>query len=373
MDEVPQQPSQPQPSQPHADHPAGARRQKRRLMLGVAALYAASLAAACVLVLQGRTARNEALMAEGGGKTGGGLFNRLGSKSSDTVGWVSIRGPIMSSESGRPWEHGAEQWARRIEQLADTKGVKAIVLDINSPGGSVGAVQEIYSRIQRVKKEKHIPFVALFGDVAASGGYYIAASADKIVAEPGTITGSIGVVSGKISFGKSIGMIGVTAGQVGVGKNALMNSGVTPYTPEQWASLNAQVDAIYADFLKKVSDGRKLPLAKVQEIARGRVWTGADASERGLVDKLGGFWTAVDLSKKLAGIAPSDRVVFELYPRQKGFFDAMDEFFSGPSDEVRAVENFTTLMNAPIVHQAVTAVRAAPRGDIEMRATNLPQ
>jgi protease-4 len=210
------------------------------------------------------------------------------------------------------------------------------------------------------------------GSVAASGGYYISTSADKIVAEPGTITGSIGVFTGKVSIGKSLGMIGVTADQVSVGTNTLMNSDITPYSPEQWAALNAQADGIYADFKQKVATGRKLPLDKVEEIARGRVWTGADANARGLVDQLGGFWTAADTAKKLAHIAPSERVVFEIYPRQKNFFQALGEAFTGSSDEMHAVENFTTLMNAPVMHEAVTAVKSAPRSAIELRATNLP-
>jgi protease-4 len=210
------------------------------------------------------------------------------------------------------------------------------------------------------------------GNVAASGGYYISLSADKIVAEPGTITGSIGVLTGKVAIGKSLGMIGVGTDQIGVGKNALMNSGITPYTPEQWAAVNAQADAVYQDFTQKVADGRKLPLAKVQDIARGRVWSGADANARGLVDTLGGFWTAVDLAKKRARIAASQRVVFERYPRQKSFFEALNNFFGGPSEEVSAIERFTTLMNTPIMREAVTAVKSAPRADVELRATNLP-
>jgi protease-4 len=148
---------------------------------------------------------------------------------------------------------------------------------------------------------------------------------------------------------------------------------MTPYTPEQWAAVNAEADAIYADFTKKVADGRKLPLAKVQEIARGRVWSGADANARGLVDQLGGFWTAVDLAKKQARIAASEPVVFERYPRRKSFFQAMDEFFGGPSEEVQAVENFTTLMNSPFAREATTAVKSAPRAGVELRVVNLPR
>jgi len=103
------------------------------------------------------------------------------------------------------------------------------------------------------------------------------------------------------------------------------------------------------------------------------VWSGADANARGLVDNLGGFWTAVDLAKKQAHIAASERVGFERYPRHKGFFQAVDEFFGGPSEEVRALQNFTTLMNSPFVRDAATAVKSAPRSGVELRVTNLPR
>ena len=181
MDPIPENPGA--PLEPHQLSP---RRIKRRLIAALIVLHAASILAAVFLVVKSK--------GDGPKGRGGSAKSLLNLKPKDTVGWVSIRGPIMASESGKPWERGAEQWARRIEQLAETKGVKAIVLDINSPGGSVGAVQEIYMRIQRVKKEKKIPFVALFGDVSASGGYYLGAACDKIVAHPGTITGSIGVI-----------------------------------------------------------------------------------------------------------------------------------------------------------------------------------
>lgn len=262
--------------------------------------------------------------------------------------------------------------ARAIRQATRDKDIRAIVLRVDSPGGSVTASDQILDAVKKAQAAGK-PVVVSMGGVAASGGYYIATSADKIVAEPGTITGSIGVFTGKITFGKSLGLIGVKAEQIGVGKNALINSDVTPFTPEQMAALNAQADGIYADFKQKVATGRKLPLDKVEELARGRVWTGADANARGLVDQLGGLWTATDLAKKLAGIAPSDRVVFEIYPRQKNFFESLGEVFAGSSDEMQAVENFTTLMNAPMMRQAVTAVKSAPRSAIELRAVNLPQ
>jgi protease-4 len=262
--------------------------------------------------------------------------------------------------------------ARAIRDATNDKDIKAILLRVDSPGGSVTASDQILDAVKKAQAAGK-PVVVSMGGVAASGGYYIATSADKIVAEPGTITGSIGVLTGKVSVGKSLGMIGVGTDQVGVGKNALMNSDIVPYTPDQLTSLNAQADAIYADFTQKVASGRKLPLAKVQEIARGRVWTGADANARGLVDQLGGFWTAVDQVKKLSGIPADQRVTFERYPRHKSVFDAVDEFLGGSQDDVRALSDFGVLMNAPGVRQAVTAVKSAPRAAIELRATNLPQ
>ncbi|MGA7712216.1 MAG: signal peptide peptidase SppA [Rhizomicrobium sp.] len=261
--------------------------------------------------------------------------------------------------------------ARAIRQATRDKDIKAIILRVDSGGGSVTASDQILDAVKKAQAAGK-PVVVSMGGVAASGGYYIATSADKIVAEPGTITGSIGVFTGKVSIGKSLNLIGVTADQVGVGKNALMNSSITPYSPDQWEAVKAQADGIYADFKQKVAAGRKLPLDKVEDIARGRVWSGADASERGLVDQLGGFWTAADLAKKLAHIAPADRVVFEVYPRQKGFLESLGELFSGSSDEMQAMATFTKLMNAPWAQEAVTAVKSAPRSARELRATNLP-
>src|SRR5262249_28034089 len=145
------------------------------------------------------------------------------------------------------------------------------------------------------------PVVVSMGSLAASGGYYVSLAADRVVAQPGTLTGSIGVLWGKVAVGKSLEMGGLEARGLGVGKNALFLSGITPWNNEQLGQVNRQADLVYADFTLKVSEGRKLPLSRVLEIARGRVWTGADAKERGLVDELGGFWTAVDDAKKLGG------------------------------------------------------------------------
>ena len=311
-----------------------------------------------------------------------GQYSRIRSETmrdsaSPHVALVEAAGEIVNGSAGGDMFGdnsviASDDMAHAIREATKDKTIKAIILRVDSPGGSVTASDQILDAVKKAQAAGK-PVIVSMGAVAASGGYYISATADKIVAEPGTITGSIGVLTGKVTIGKSLASIGVGIDQVGVGKNALMNSGMTPYTPEQLAAVNAEADAIYADFTKKVADGRKLPLAKVQDIARGRVWSGADASTRGLVDQLGGFWTAVDLAKQKAGIAASQRVVFDRYPHRKTFFDAVGQAFGGSSDEVRAIENFTELMNAPFVREAVTAVKSAPRADVEMRATNLPQ
>jgi protease IV len=281
-----------------------------------------------------------------------------------------VEGSASSGPFGGDSVIASDDMARAIRQATSDKDIKAIVLRVDSPGGSVTASDQILDAVKKAQAAGK-PVVVSMGTVAASGGYYISLSADKIVAEPGTITGSIGVFTGKVSINNTLGLIGVKSELVGVGKNALMQSELQPYTPEQWAAVNAQADAIYADFTKKVADGRKLPLAKVQDVARGRVWSGADAASRGLVDKLGGFWVAADQAKKLAGIPQSDRVVFEMYPRQKSLPEQIEDFFGG-SDEVEAVANFNTLMHAPVVTRTVRAVKSAPHG-VELRAVNLPE
>jgi protease-4 len=193
------------------------------------------------------------------------------------------------------------------------------------------------------------------------------------VAEPGTITGSIGVLTGKVSFGKSLNLIGVSADEIGVGKNALMGSTISPYTDEQWANLNHQADVIYADFTSKVAAGRKLPLAKVQEIAKGRVWSGADAKDRGLVDQMGGFWTAVADAQKLAGLPQTKgTVAFKRYPQSKGFFAALGSAFDGTAAGVRAMQGLAAIENLPVARAVLAAAAVSQRDDLELRATDLP-
>ena len=276
-------------------HPPGPRRVKRRLIGALLALHAVSLLAAVALIVRTR--------ADGPKKDGISGKSLLNLSPKDTVGWVSIRGPIMASESGKPWERGAEQWARRIEQLADTKGVKAIVLDINSPGGSVGAVQEIYSRILRVKeKHKDLKFVALFGDVAASGGYYLGAACDKIVAHPGTLTGSIGVIFSVSNMEGLFAKVGYKSDPIKSGKHKDIGSPARPMTLEERQILQTLIDDAYGQFVAAVAKGRGMTEEQVRPLADGRIYSGHQALDLKLVDQLGDSVDATKLAAELGGI-----------------------------------------------------------------------
>ncbi|MEJ1970560.1 MAG: signal peptide peptidase SppA [Rhizomicrobium sp.] len=294
------------------------------------------------------------------------------------IALIQAAGEIQDGTAGRGGLFGdsnviaGDDLSKAIRAAAADKDIKAIILRVDSPGGSVSASDQILHAVKMAQAAGK-PVVVSMAGLAASGGYYISLSANRIVAEPGTITGSIGVLTGKVSIDRSLALAGIGVDTVGVGRNALYNSEFQPYTPDQLAGLNREADAIYADFTAKVAAGRHLPLAKVLDIAKGRVWSGADALPRGLVDQLGGFWAATDAAKKLAGIAPDARVVFRFYPRQKGFFEAVGALFGGSSDAVRAAQGVVTLMNAAPVRALVGAVGELPRGGVEMRATGLPR
>jgi protease-4 len=164
--------------------------------------------------------------------------------------------------------------------------------------------------------------------------------------------------------------------QVAIGKNTLMDSPVQPFTPDQWTALNHEADVIYDDFLHKVSAGRNLPLAQVADVARGRVWTGADAKAHGLVNQLGSFWTAAGLAAQL-GKVPADRMQFRVYPRPKGFVEGLSRLFGGAQADMATgmatLSGVSALLNLAPVQNVTRAVGEAPRRGIELRAPDLSQ
>jgi protease IV len=262
-----------------------------------------------------------------------------------------------------------------ISQAARDKNIKAIVLRVDSPGGSVTASDQILHAVKKAQTAGK-PVVVSMGGVAASGGYYISLSANKIVAQPGTITGSIGVLTGKVSFGKTLELIGARAETVGVGKNTLMDSPLQPFTADQWANLNHQADVIYDDFTQKVAAGRKMPLAKVRDAARGRVWSGTDAKAHGLVDTLGGFWTAAQTAAGLASV-PADGMIFNIYPRPTGLLGRLGALSNGLEASLGMFGRIESLLHLPALEAVLGQVSSLPDGSpgsaIQLRATHLPR
>jgi protease-4 len=232
------------------------------------------------------------------------------------VALVYATGPIRLGRSGRgPLSGGAmgsDTIAGAIRAATADEQVRAIVLRVNSPGGSYVASDTIWREVVRARAAGK-PVVASMGDVAASGGYFISMAADAIVAQPGTITGSIGVLTGKAVISDLLGRIGVTTDSVNVGAHSAMSSNNRPFTEEEWAMVNRWLDHIYDDFTQKVADGRRLSRERVHELARGRVWTGADAREHGLVDEIGGLDRAAAIARIRAGLPAS--APLRSYPR----------------------------------------------------------
>ena len=209
---------------------------------------------------------------------------------------------------------GSQTLADALHKAVDDQDIAGIILRIDSPGGSYVAADAIWREVKRAK-EKGKPLVVSMAGVAASGGYFVAAPAAAIVAEPATITGSIGVFGGKFVIKDLLAKIGVTLDGVSSGANALIDSPSQDYTPEQWAILQADLDRIYGDFLDKVGQGRAMSKAAVRAIAKGQIWTGMAAKENGLVDRLGGMLTAVEILRPLAKIGADTPVSLEQYPK----------------------------------------------------------
>ena len=264
-----------------------------------------------------------------------------------------------------------DDFADAIRAATEDEEVRAILLRVDSPGGSAIASDQILDALNKAQAANK-PLIVSMGALAASGGYYISLGADRIIANPGTITGSIGVLWGKVAMGRSLDLLGVHGAELGVGENALFLSSLEPWSAEQLVEVDAQADAIYQDFIQKVSEGRDLTLEQVDEVARGRVWTGADALERGLVDELGGFWTAVDRAKEIVEINPDIEVAFRQYPRQRGFFERLESVFEISSTGIKALRVLDTLMSLDAVKAVLSVTREAPNGRAEMRAVGLP-
>ncbi len=237
-----------------------------------------------------------------------GSAGRLAAVPRGDVALVRVEGPISASGAGL-FGGGASspRITAQLQQAAERSSIRAVLVRIDSPGGSAAAAQEIYQEIQRVRSRGKPVYVSM-GDVAASGGYYVACAADRIYANPGTITGSIGVISANLDLSKLFGKIGIAPEVVKTGEFKDMGSGLRPMTERERQLMKQLLDSIYGQFIAAVAEGRHLPRERVRSLADGRVYTGEQAVKLELADELGGMRSALRAVARRAGIRGEPKV-----------------------------------------------------------------
>ena len=243
---------------------------------------------------------------------------------------------------------GSETIRKALDQVRERSAIKAVVLRVDSPGGSAQASDEIWREVDRLRAEK--PVVASLSDYAASGGYYVSVAANAIVAQPGTVTGSIGVYGGKLNVLGLYRKLGLNVETVSRGRHAEMLSPFKNFSDEEAERFQGSIQHVYRTFLQRVAGGREMKEADVDSVGQGRVWSGASAYERGLVDELGGLEKAVDAAKALAEIPADEDVTLEIYPKVERTFlqRVFEQLFEDDWEEsaLRHVPGLTALLEA---------------------------
>jgi protease-4 len=280
-----------------------------------------------------------------------------------TIALIQAEGDIVTGTAG----HGgalssgstiyADDLARAFYKAIDDKDVKAIVLRLNSPGGSDTASEEILSAV-RAARAAGKPVVVSMGEYGASGGYWISSDANEIVAEPSTLTGSIGVFGGKLAIGPALAKFGVDLRGLKVGGDyADSGSSQGAMSPSQTAAFGAWMDRIYNGFVARVAEGRKMTVQQVGDIAKGHVWTGAQAKSLGLVDYLGGFPQAVDRAKALAGIKGAAQL--KPFETSANPFAAIARLFGAGADSARLMAAASELSQDPDARALIESLHEA--------------
>ncbi len=249
-----------------------------------------------------------------------------------TIAYLTLNGIIDKGQSSNDFDGeyviGSQSVATDIAQIADLPNLKAVIVRINSPGGDYNASDEIYFALKQLKKEKNVPIIVSMGGYAASGGYFVALAGDKLIAEPLTVTGSIGVLGGKVELSKMWHKLGVEWETVQTGKNADILSFNKPFTLQEKQIFNESLDEIYDDFTKKVLENRHLTLS-IDKVARGRVWLGWQALRLGLVDDIGGYYDALNTAIEMAHINPKEEIAVVEYPKSKDLSEKISELLLG--------------------------------------------
>jgi protease IV len=243
-------------------------------------------------------------------------------------------GTIVSGKSGFDPVNGAvvgsETMVEQIKRVRDDDSIKAIVLRVDSPGGSSIASDVIWRELMITRDTRPSrPLVVSMGDLAASGGYYIAMPGHVIVAQPGTLTGSIGIFTGKFVVTGTMDKIGVRTETVQSGRNATTNSPFHQFSPEQRAKVLDYMQGFYENFVEKAAESRRTTPERIDAVAQGRVWTGQQARQHGLVDELGGLNDAIEIAKQRAQIPADEDVDVVVYPARRSIYDLLTEQFGG--------------------------------------------
>jgi protease-4 len=251
----------------------------------------------------------------------------LGLNRGPRIAVIYAVGAIVNGDSGYDPLNGAVAGSATlvdsIRQARKDASIRAIVLRIDSPGGSATASDAIWRELMIARGER--PLIVSMSDLAASGGYYIAMPGHAIVAQPSTLTGSIGIYGGKFVTGGVYEKLGAHIESTSIGRHAELNSPARPYNDDEVKKVRAQLESFYTQFVEKVAAARKTTPAKIDAIAQGRVWTGRQASENGLVDALGGLETAIGIAKEHAGIDADRAVQIVVYPPPKSFYELITE------------------------------------------------
>jgi protease-4 len=293
----------------------------------------------------------------------------LGLNKGPRIAVIYATGTINSGKSGYDPVNGAvagsDTLIEYIRQARRDNSVRAIVLRVDSPGGSASASDAIWRELVITKTERaDRPLIVSMSDLAASGGYYIAMPAQVIVAQPSTLTGSIGIFGGKFVTGGVYEKLGARIESTSIGRHAEINTPARPYNPEELKKLQEQLQSFYDEFVEKVAESRHSTPEKIDALAQGRVWTGRQAKQNGLVDELGGLDRAIAVAKQRAKIAADSDVELVVYPPRKSFYELLSEQFSGSGESVQSAA-VTAWLSANLSSGEIEALRVM-RGPFAM-------
>lgn len=280
------------------------------------------------------------------------LLNAVGAITLGPSGYDPVNGPVVGSDS----------LVEYIREIRADSSIRAIVLRIDSPGGASTASDVIWRELMITKSDaRPRPIVVSMSDLAASGGYYIAMAGDLLVAQPGTLTGSIGIYTGKFVTGGTLGKLGANIEATSDGRHAEMYSPDRRFTDEERAKVVESMQAFYDQFVEKVAEARQTSPEKIDQIAQGRVWTGQQARQVGLVDELGGLQVAIRAAKQRARIPVDEEVELVVYPPRRSFYEVLSDQIDQPAAGQRSTADAILSLLGPRDRRVLAALLAPSR------------